>query len=97
MVKNTLHTRLETVVTHTLELTKEDILAPLRERYEIPPSAQVYVTTPGGGDWSHMPIDIDADNPVVVSWVVRENHEEIKQLPSKGETLINKLRKGEKI
>ena len=57
---------------YKVEITGEMIIAMLRETgMTIPDSATVSFTVPGGGDWSNMSIDVDAENPVYAEWQVQ--------------------------
>jgi hypothetical protein len=39
----------------------------------IPPDgARIYISIPGGGDWSSTDLDIDKDNPIVIEWEEEE-------------------------
>lgn len=76
--------RLEASVTTTttrrvrVEVTAADIREWLRrdERFvDLPDDAEVIVPVPGGGDWSHMDLDIGHDAPLVVRWTTTEDSE----------------------
>jgi hypothetical protein len=60
-----------TVTTHSIELTADMILKLLGLTAS---SAIVCFNVPGGADWSNCSFDIDAENPVVVTWK-EEKHE----------------------
>lgn len=58
-----------------VELTAEDIVLGNIIALPIPEGVtyKVYVSIPGGGDWSCMNLDIDKNTPVIVEW--EEIHE----------------------
>lgn len=67
----------KTVTTTDLAINKEELirilneafqLYPSGERYKIPQDAQVWVTIPGGGDWSSTDLHLDRDVKLNVSW-----------------------------
>lgn len=56
---------------NTLQVTNTDLIAALNRAnpdLKIPDGARVYVSIPGGGDYSSMNLDIDGDCPITVSW-----------------------------
>lgn len=59
-----------TVRDMSVSLDQNDILELLRAKgLDIPFGAvNVFVTVPGGGDWSHMNLDIDLDTQIQVTW-----------------------------
>lgn len=67
-----------------IELRREDIIGLLRTHWAktrlglplIPEKAKVYVSVPGGGDWSNTSLDLDADIPLVVTWDETRSTEE---------------------
>lgn len=66
----TVRTRSTTITEQVYNLTGADIVGLLIERGDLLESqrgAEVTFTVPGGGDWSNSTIDVDADNPVVVT------------------------------
>ncbi len=54
--------------TYKLRLSREQILDALREKYDIPDNAGMFVHVPGGGDWSNTDLDIEQQTPLVVQW-----------------------------
>jgi len=57
-----------------LKLTDYDILNLLHKAgVEVPDDCEVVFTTPGGGDWSNTDIDIDAEYPITVRWVEKQD------------------------
>lgn len=61
-------TVVETTIKHRLELTSVEIIEALRkDDYNIPMHADVFVTVPGGGDWSNTDLDL-IDQPLVLTW-----------------------------
>lgn len=54
----------KSVTTHRVELDSEDI----RKLVDAPAHAEVYVSIPGGGDWSNMDLTIDKDTTITVEW-----------------------------
>lgn len=42
---------------------------------QVPPDAEVYVTIPGGGDYSNMDLDIDKDMPVKIRWIIHRREQ----------------------
>ena len=64
--------------TITLSLTGNDIASMLIAAGYLTESQgreQIKFRVPGGGDWSHMDIDIDSTNPVIVSYEVNTTEE----------------------
>lgn len=51
---------------HRVELNREDIIKAVG--VEVPDYAEIYVSVPGGGNWSNTSLEIDDKTPVVVSW-----------------------------
>ena len=65
-------TVVETTTKHRLELTSVEIIEALRkDDYCIPKDADVFVTVPGGGDWSNTNLDLE-DVPLVLTWSERK-------------------------
>ena len=57
----------------TLSLTADDVVNLLIEKGYLKDShgnEKVVFHVPGGGDWSHMDVDIDQDNPICVSYEI---------------------------
>lgn len=53
----------------SIELTGTMLVDMLRTAgHAIPKDAAVSFHVPGGGDWSHMSIDVDAENPLYIEW-----------------------------
>jgi hypothetical protein len=52
-----------------LKLSREQVLAALQEKYNIPDAASVFVHVPGGGDWSNTNLDIEHQTPLEIHWV----------------------------
>ena len=70
-IKTTITTVTQTTRKCQIELTGEQIAQMLRNHPAfsgIPANATISFHVPGGGDWSHMSIDIDDENPVYVEW-----------------------------
>ena len=59
-----------TIIKHTVGLDGKSILAMLCAELgiEIPVGATITFAVPGGGDYSNMDLDVDADSPVIVQW-----------------------------
>jgi hypothetical protein len=56
-----------------MELTGDNLLCAMRAAgFSIPVNAVPHVNVPGGGDWSNMKLEIDADCPLIISWEVAE-------------------------
>lgn len=36
--------------------------------HKIPAGADIYVQVPGGGDWSNTSLEVDHENPIIVTW-----------------------------
>ncbi len=53
---------------HEVALTKVMLLALIRQGTPIPANANVFVSVPGGGDWSNTDLDIDDDIVIHVHW-----------------------------
>lgn len=72
-----MHTNLTKTVTRTTTskfsavITAEEI----RKAFGLPEEAQIEFQVPGGGNWSNLRIDIDADNPIHVRWETTETEE----------------------
>ena len=60
-----------TVRTHRMELTGAMILTALGIVHDA--KVDVYFDVPGGADWSNTAIDIDSENPIVVTWKEEED------------------------
>lgn len=57
----------------TIQLTRDNILELLwGADYDIPTDATVEFRVPGGGDFANCNIDIDEDNPVIISFTTVE-------------------------
>lgn len=56
--------RHNTVVLDNLEI--RELLK--RIGYQVPATAQIYFTVPGGGDWSNTTVDITKENPITIEW-----------------------------
>lgn len=55
---------------HELTLTNEELIVILQDKgYKIPQACEVFVTVPGGGDWSNTDLSVDARNPLRVTWI----------------------------
>lgn len=54
----------KSVTTHRVEVDAEDI----RKLVGAPETAEVYVSVPGGGDWSNMDLTIDKKHTITVEW-----------------------------
>lgn len=54
----------------TLKLDRATLLAMLAQ--DVPADARITFTVPRGGDYSGDRLNVDADNPITVSWVVVE-------------------------
>lgn len=53
----------------TITIERGDIIAMLKAKgYDIPDSAEIFVTVPGGGDWSNMDLDISNQVPIQVRY-----------------------------
>lgn len=74
----------QTCVTRRFEiqLTREDIITAVKQEMKasgnsqmlnIPDSAEVEFYVPGGADWSNTSIEIDDENPVIVTWTEEES------------------------
>lgn len=63
----------ETTITRTLKVGKAGLLAMVNHHLgsfdQIPDNAEVFVTVPGGGDWSNTNLDID-DHSVEIVWTI---------------------------
>lgn len=58
-----------TTVRIQISLSGEDILDLLKsDNFDIGTCADVKIIVPGGGDYSNMSIDIDEENPILVSY-----------------------------
>jgi hypothetical protein len=56
---------------YTMKLSGKKIIELLNAFYDnivIPDNAEVIVYVPGGGDWSHMDLEIDSDCPLIIRW-----------------------------
>lgn len=60
----------------TVKITGELIVSWLRKTHKIPDDAKVQFTVPSGGDWSGMKLDINAQDPVWVTWTTQEVKDE---------------------
>ena len=71
---------IDTTAKVRIKLSGEDIIALLKAGGNIPRRAQCEAAfeVPGGGDWSHMSIEIDEDNAVTVSYEVTTTTEDNK-------------------
>jgi hypothetical protein len=71
-------TQKEVTTRNKVLLTGADIIDILNTRLSetngpvIPDNAQVTFTTPGGGNWSNMEIDVDKGTPVTISWTTQD-------------------------
>ncbi len=63
-------TKVHTVRTHRIELSGAKILTALGITHD---KVAVYFRVPGGGDWSNTAIEIDSENPIVVTWKEEED------------------------
>ncbi len=62
--------------THTITLNREVIIDLLRkEGIEVGASVEIFVSVPGGGDWSNTDLDISHSRPVTVHRTVTESNE----------------------
>lgn len=71
----TLRTRTTTITEQVYTLTGADIVDLLIESgilTEAQRKSEVTFRVPGGGDWSNITLDVDADNPVVITVVDRK-------------------------
>ncbi len=60
--------------THTITLNREVIIDLLRkEGIEVGASVEIFVSVPGGGDWSNTDLDISASCPLIVRWTESES------------------------
>lgn len=69
-------TVVRTTENHQIKLTSDDIRDLIRSKYgedKVPDHAEIFVTVPGGGDWSGLGLGIDDDSPVTIRWT--EIHE----------------------
>lgn len=57
-----------TKLTREIKLSRQDLIALLHHE-DIPINADIFITVPGGGDWSGMDVDISEKTPVIVRWV----------------------------
>lgn len=55
-----------TRTTVKISLTADD----LKDKLGLPSNSEVFIHVPGGGDWSNTRLDIDSDNPVLVTYVL---------------------------
>jgi len=54
---------------HELELTNEELIVILQNAgYEVGQHSKVFVTVPGGGDWSNMDLAISGRTPLRLTW-----------------------------
>ena len=61
----------------TIEVDAVTLIEALRANgVKIPGDAKVYVTVPGGGDWSHTDLDIDDDAPLTIEYEEHTEDEE---------------------
>lgn len=64
-----------------IRLNREDLLTAVQQVFEehgndsIPDDAEIAFNVPGGGDWSSMSIDINDENPVVISWTEESGYD----------------------
>jgi hypothetical protein len=57
---------------HTLTITREKLVGLLATAgVEVPKDADIFVEVPGGGDWSHMDLDID-QSPINIRFTTTE-------------------------
>lgn len=66
-----------------IRLNRRDILEAVRQELKaqgnaqaIPDNAEIEFFVPGGADWSNISIDIDDENPVVISWTEEEANDD---------------------
>lgn len=61
----------QVVKTHTLALDDADVRELIKGHYGTAPpaGAKIYVSVPGGGDWSNTDLDISKENPLIIEWV----------------------------
>ena len=60
---------------YTIKLSGKKIIELLNAFYDnvvIPDNAEVIVYVPGGGDWSHMDLEIDSDCPIIIRWETKK-------------------------
>lgn len=70
-MKNETRKTKTTVETHRMTLDRGDLVKFLQHAgYEVPSDASCHVSIPGGGDWSNIDLEINADVPLVVSWEI---------------------------
>ena len=56
---------------HQVKLDREAILRLAGDIVkDIPENATVTIHVPGGGDWSHMDLDVCAQTPVIITWYI---------------------------
>lgn len=68
-VTKTIKTKYHVTVTH------DDIVEYLKSKgHDVPGDCVVTFKVPGGGDWSHMDVDIDDENPVKARWETTETN-----------------------
>jgi hypothetical protein len=62
--------RVDTTATTQVFLTGEDIITLLKKQGELPETVNAKATfyVPGGGDWSHMTLEIDEENRITVTY-----------------------------
>lgn len=79
-------TEIEHDVPYEIKLVRGNILNMLRDAGVVLPPGNsgviVEFIVPGGGNWSHMGVDIDKDNPIRVRWTIRKSFTP-KEEPSK--------------
>lgn len=53
---------------HRVIIERNILIELIRNKMDIPDNAKIKFTVPSGGDYSGMEIDVDAENPIVVTW-----------------------------
>lgn len=59
------------ITTTRCVLNAEDII----KKFNFPKDAEVFVSVPGGGDWSNTTLMIGRDSDIVVTYTTAENRE----------------------
>lgn len=60
-----------TQITKQIKLDRQillELIAPYTDCGDIPQNAEIYIMVPGGGDWSNQKLDVNINDPIVISW-----------------------------
>lgn len=58
---------------HHASLTRAELVNILRGWFRTSDDVEVFVTVPGGGDWSNTDVNIDADTHLQLRWTTRRS------------------------